>query len=415
MKKIFIATKPDINSNCYYNIMWRIPFNDFSNIDWICIDQSIFNYDKSFIKQIPNIDSSDCIFFWNCNTLIKTFIKEILSLHCKKLFYIDDIHQTGYSTVQYRQKIFENFDIIFSTYAYTFNKFYPTIQAYKIKWLPHNVTTEFNVELNMNPINKVLLSGAIDANVYPMRHKLYSYYKTHPNLIDHLSFMGYSVKKHDIVGYDYIKFLNKYIACFTCCLNKNTPYIVAKFFEISASGALLIAYDEYVKNELKQLGFIDGYNYISVDSDNLLQKIKWVTDINNKNDIDRIRINGYNLVKSQHCLINRVKYVDTIITNNLDLIIHNEMETIEQLKQGYSFSCYNFNEFNLCIDNANDELKNYLKSILNHNAHMDKVLVGIPPIILETQKQNITNHAALLQWDQYIYNNRNSVLQLLNI
>ena len=35
--------------------------------------------------------------------------------------------------------------------------------------------------------------------------------------------------------------------------NNNTPYIVNKFFEIPAAGCLLLAYDEYVQDALKEL------------------------------------------------------------------------------------------------------------------------------------------------------------------
>lgn len=40
---------------------------------------------------------------------------------------------------------------------------------------------------------------------------------------------------------------------FYLLFDKNTPYIINKFFEIPASGSLLLAYDEWVKDGLKEI------------------------------------------------------------------------------------------------------------------------------------------------------------------
>ena len=117
----------------------------------------------------------------------------------------------------------------------------------------------------------------------------------------------------NITGQNYINYLSEYLCCFTCCLTKDTPYIINKFFEIPASGSLLLAYDEWVKDGLKEIGFIDGENYISCNKDNILEKIEWICNDKNRNEVDRIRKNGNDLVKNNHTDECRYKFILSII------------------------------------------------------------------------------------------------------
>ena len=103
--------------------------------------------------------------------------------------------------------------------------------------------------------------------------------------------------------------MSGYIACFACCSNENTPYIVNKFFEIPGSGSLLLAYDELVKEPLGELGFIDGENYISCNRENVLRKIEWICNPRNMERVNKIRKNGLELVKNKHTDLVRYKMI----------------------------------------------------------------------------------------------------------
>jgi hypothetical protein len=131
------------------------------------------------------------------------------------------------------------------------------------------------VEFNDKPINnKILLSGT-KTKEYPARKKL-NHISGYNNNIDVLTNGIY-------LGHNYIKYLNSYLCCFTCCANKSLPYIIGKFFEIPSSGSLLFAYDEFVKSELVKLGFIDGENYISCTLNNMEEKIAYIINPDNLN------------------------------------------------------------------------------------------------------------------------------------
>lgn len=144
------------------------------------------------------------------------------------------------------------------------------------------------VKNNVKP--KILLSGSM-GRYYPMRHHIFN---LHHRLVDRLD------PNDNINGDQYINYLGGYLCCFTCCLTRNTPYVINKFFEIPSSGSLLLAYDYWVKEPLKQLGFIDGQNYISCTPENLVNRIQWICNSKNRNEVDRIRKNGYELVKNHH-------------------------------------------------------------------------------------------------------------------
>jgi hypothetical protein len=72
-------------------------------------------------------------------------------------------------------------------------------------------------------------------------------------------------------------------------------------------------YDEHVKEYLKELGFQDGYNYISCNYNNIIEKINYICDINNIDEINKIRLNGYNLVLNNHTEKNRYNLINNLI------------------------------------------------------------------------------------------------------
>lgn len=183
-------------------------------------------------------------------------------------------------------------------------------------WHPHHINNSFKVKFNNNPSKIMAIPGRINNEVYPFRYYA-SQLTEYP--IDKISQMKEFIEKPNAhYGKNFIKILNNYLACITCCALKNRPYIVAKFFEIPASGALLLAYDEHVKEQMLQLGFKDGINYISVNYHNIKEKIAFVFDPANREKIDTIRKNGYKLIYTRHTSMNRAKHIDKVINDALN-------------------------------------------------------------------------------------------------
>ncbi len=77
-------------------------------------------------------------------------------------------------------------------------------------------------------------------------------------------------------------------------------YMIAKFFEVCGSGLLLLADTKYVKNFFEDDGFI---NY-----ENFNETISFLFNPENNDKINTIRLNGYNLIKQNHTVLNRINF-----------------------------------------------------------------------------------------------------------
>lgn len=247
-------------------------------------------------------------------------IKEInIPTETKINIIIDDLHHQG----EIKRKKIDSMNKsarILSTYGYCFNKFYKSINV-PVYWLPHCAT--FNIDFNQNPINKILVSGRLHREIYPFRQLMYKMSKKN-KLVEYLSpNCEYWIDKDNekfIYGERYMKKLNQYLVCFTCDACPQRPYLVAKHFEIAASGALLLAGNPSTKTYFAKLGFIDGVHYISTTMGNINDKIAYVLDPQNREEIDRIRLNGYEYAKAKHYYQNRAEYLNNIINNKNDRI-----------------------------------------------------------------------------------------------
>lgn len=200
---------------------------------------------------------------------------------------------------------------IYCSVSYLIGKYYPFFPQNKII---HNIYNSINdnfileEKVNMNPSNTILLSGSVGM-YYPARKRMLNLMNNNDMIV--------RLKSNDptIIEKKYMYNLREHLCCFACSLTHEIPYIVFKVFEIPASGSLLLMCDYTVKEHMLKLGFIDGQNYISCTMKNMNDKIKYILDPINRDEIDRIRINGYNFVLKYHKMSDRMKLLDNIITS----------------------------------------------------------------------------------------------------
>jgi hypothetical protein len=123
---------------------------------------------------------------------------------------------------------------------------------------------------------------------------------------------GYSQRfdynKDSRIGSGYATTINRFKAAFTDSLVFR--YVVAKYFEIPATGALLVA-DNAVSEPLKQLGFTENIHYLPVSAENLEETIHYALDENNSTHIKAVRQQGQQLVLSSHRTRDRAKLIDS--------------------------------------------------------------------------------------------------------
>jgi len=291
-------------------------YSNFDNFDDLIFtkfkDTEIESLEISFNNNIKNINS---IFIFK-NDYCQFVSKNInFILNNKTInFYIfeGDHHYLSSKPNTYKRFLLlrenlkkNNHIYILSTYWYHYSKLYE-INKQNLISFPAFVKNE-HFEINYKPTMKVLLSGSITKH-YPMRKYLKSLNLPNIHLMD---------SKIRLPLEEYKKFISQFVCSFTCCLNKNTPYIIGKFFEIPITGSLLLAYDEYVKEPLKKLGFIDGINYIGCNKKNILEKINWICDVKNLDEINKIREKGKELILNNHSIENRYEFLKSLALKSL--------------------------------------------------------------------------------------------------
>ena len=238
---------------------------------------------------------------------------------------VDDIHQ-GKSLREPRKKIFAKTKYLFLTYAYHFERYFPRHKF--LYFLPHSIA--YQIEFNLNPIRKILVSGHLNKDIYPNRELMVELSKQNNNIILFKpDFSGYKITEKDYgktYGYNYCRLLNSYLCCVADDSVLDRRYMICKFFEIMGYGSLLIAFNTNTLEIFKELGFVDGEHYFSINVDNYKEIISFVLDDKNIEQINKIRLNGYNHVNKYHHYSNRAKYLNKILT-----LQHNDLITSTDL------------------------------------------------------------------------------------
>lgn len=255
----------------------------------------------------------DVILFWEEYEFINHHAREMLKLDCQKCILADDLHDWHETARQRKLISYLICDTILATYAYVFDHFYPNVSRLKnLIWVPHSASPHFILDFNPQAENVILLSGKIN-EVYPLRQQMQSLYRDgkckialHEHPGHHCEF---DYDTHRGIGAAYGQLINRHRAGFTDC--SMFTYVLAKHFEIPATGALLIA-ESTASELLCKLGFVEGAHYIAVSAANLEDKIRYVLDESNHPELDRIRKQGQALVWERHQTADRAKLIDEV-------------------------------------------------------------------------------------------------------
>jgi len=270
--------------------------------------------DKLYLEfgELPEI-----ILFWESYELIERHAADIYLLNCRKFVFADDLHWFDDHGRLKKSLAFALADGVLATYGYCWDHFYPQFRGTKrVVWIPHAASPDFIVPYNPQAENFVMLSGATTSH-YPLRqqlkglHERGSYaivYQQHPGY-----YTGYDYQNDENVGTGFARKLNSYRAAFTD--NGVYRYVVAKYFEIPATGALLLA-DDAVSEPLSQLGFIKYQHYVPVSKENLEEQIQFVLDPKNHDELDQIRKAGQDLVWQRHRTSDRARQIDEACSLN---------------------------------------------------------------------------------------------------
>jgi hypothetical protein len=260
------------------------------------------------VGEVPQV-----ILFWETYDLFNAVAPELRELGCRTALFADDLHMLLEDESKRDSKLqaFGQCDLALTPYGYIFDEFYPELRGTtKVVWAPHAASPDFALPFNDQPENAILLSGAI-GSLYPLRVRLKTLLAEQRYPIVHHEHPGYSeTYDHDNdtrVGPGYARRIHGCRAAFTDAAK--FKYVVAKYFEIPATGALLVA-DGVVGEHLKRLGFAENIHYISVSEETLADKISYIVDERNHPNIDAMRRRGQQLVRARHMTSDRARLID---------------------------------------------------------------------------------------------------------
>lgn len=253
----------------------------------------------------------EVILFWKGYEFLPAQFSAISALDCHKMIFADDLHSWD---EQMRLRKLVSFGLcktILCSCAYLWPRFYPElVGAKRVVWIPHSASPDFFVAYNQSPENSVFLSGAVN-DLYPLRQKVKEMHSRrahsivyHPHLGYHC---GYDHARDENVGRGYAEKINRCRAAFTDSLVYG--YVVAKYFEIPSTGALLLA-DDTVSEPLRRLGFIENEHYLPVSMDSLEDRIQYVLDEANHEELDHVRRAGQDLVRGKHTTRDRARSIN---------------------------------------------------------------------------------------------------------
>jgi len=219
-----------------------------------------------------------------------------------------------------RHQCIRNSDYICGPYMYLkIDSVYTGFDTKKSIWIPYsvpNINLPKEKIINNDPFKKVLVSGHVSRE-YPFRMKMVKA-SIKSDSIDYLEHCGGYLdnkdQKHNIIKGEFIKYLSKYLICFTDSLLYQ--YTLLKVFEIGLSGSLLLVCDAIAK-PLHALGFIDGINCVLCNPNTILDIIAWCLDKENREKVDSIRFAGQKLVYEKHLTSYRAELLNYEIGERL--------------------------------------------------------------------------------------------------
>jgi hypothetical protein len=253
----------------------------------------------------------EAVLFWESYDLLEARAGDIRDLKCAKYIFADDLHWWDERMRPNRLVCFALFDTILSTYAYVWDELYPEFSGTKkLIWLPHAASPDFMLPYNPRPENSILMSGTISPTS-PLRPKMKLLHERGSHAIAYQEHPGYQ-RSYDYaqdktVGRGYAEKINRHRAAFTD--SHRHRYVVAKYFEIPATGALLFA-ENAVGRQLSELGFVEHEHYLPVSEDDLEEKIRYILDERNHAELDETRRRGQELIWSRHKTSDRARQIN---------------------------------------------------------------------------------------------------------
>ncbi len=258
----------------------------------------------------------DVVLFWESYDLVTSAFLQLFNANFRVIIFCEDLHCVNAEMKVTKMLALTVADVILASYAPVFERFYPEIAAARrVVWVPHAASPEFILPLNESAENVIFLSGMVN-HYYPLRQRLKALAAdTDLHIVEH-PHPGYQCNHNHqssgVVGAGYARRIYAARAAFTDASKFN--YVLAKFFEIPATGSLLLG-DAAIERELSQLGFCQRVHYIPVSDATLESELRQILDARNHAELDEVRRRGQHLVWERHKTSDRAKLINDVCTD----------------------------------------------------------------------------------------------------
>ncbi len=240
-------------------------------------------------------------------------ITGLASLDIPYAILLYDLHYN----VETRSNLIQELDTkhIFSLYRDKFYDWYPKFRD-RLIWFPHHINTAIFKDYGMPKDIDYLLMGDIYAKLYPLRAKFLQIMIDKPGFIyhEHPGWRNFSACEQEtaFVGEKYAREINRAKIFLTC--DSIYKYPLLKYYEVMACNTLLLA---PVSDELIDLGFIPGTNFIAIDETDFEDKAEYY--LNHEQERLEIAQRGCDMVRTRHSTSIRarefVKTIEQIISS----------------------------------------------------------------------------------------------------
>ena len=207
-------------------------------------------------------------------------------------------------------------DIILVRYPEAFQQIIPDCKRPVIHF-PHSASQNY-FEAKSDFKNKepaVLLSGNIREDWYPLRTKAKGLFNAGKRLITFREHPGYEPGKNPVQEtLDYAAQISRHQIALTGAgmgITLAAPYILAKHFEIPATGTVVVT-DRFVAPLMEKLGFIENEHYLASTPDTLEGDLEHWLAPENKVALEKIGAAGCKLVAERHTLEKRVEELERV-------------------------------------------------------------------------------------------------------
>lgn len=189
-----------------------------------------------------------------------------------------------------------------------------------VEWLPLSTNIEMLKDVGRKRIYDCFLSGCINADIYPLRTKIYNYLKV-AKLRSFLNPIINAESRMTVKGFPWKPYIQKIqqskIFPFSSpqlhCHGHYWQYAISKYYEAMACETLVIANKP---TDAKALHFRPNYNFVEVNETNFKEKITYYLE--NEKERKRIIKNARKTIEKYHSSRLRAKQLLEILEKHLN-------------------------------------------------------------------------------------------------